>query len=181
MGKHLVRAASDASDREAREQVMWAATLAGIAFGNAGVHVPHAMSYAIAGLVRDHRPSGYPSDEPLVPHGVSVILGAPASFRATAGASPARHVEAARLLDGGDGEPEDVADRDAGDLLAGRLVQTMRALGIPNGIGGVGYGRGDVDALVERTLPQKRLLANAPIPIDGAAVKRLFEASLACW
>ena len=47
----LRRAVNDASDREAREQTMWAATLAGIAFGNAGVHLPHAMAYAVAGQV----------------------------------------------------------------------------------------------------------------------------------
>ena len=78
-----------ASAEEAREQTMWAATLAGIAFGNAGVHIPHAMAYAVAGQVREFRPSGYPDDKPLVPHGMSVILNAPAAFRVTAAADPA--------------------------------------------------------------------------------------------
>ena len=44
LGRYLVRAVTDAGDREARGQLMWAATLAGIAFGNAGVHAPHGMS-----------------------------------------------------------------------------------------------------------------------------------------
>ena len=39
---------------------MWAATLAGIAFGNAGVHIPHAMSYAVAGQVRGLSPRRLP-------------------------------------------------------------------------------------------------------------------------
>ena len=87
LGQYLERAVHDASDSAAREQMMWAATLAGIAFGNAGVHAPHGMAYAVAGLVRDFRPSGYPSHEPLVPHGMAVILNAPSSFR-----SPRRRV-----------------------------------------------------------------------------------------
>lgn len=37
MGLYLERAVRDAGDVEAREQTMWAATLAGIAFGNAVV------------------------------------------------------------------------------------------------------------------------------------------------
>src|SRR5207302_7094795 len=83
-GQFLERAVSDAADSEAREQMMWAATLAGIAFGNAGVHAPHGMAYAVAGLVRDFRPAGYPADEPLVPPGMAAILNAPASLRFTA-------------------------------------------------------------------------------------------------
>lgn len=181
MGEHLVRAASDANDREAREQVMWAATLAGIAFGNAGVHIPHAMSYAVAGLVRAYRPSGYPQEEALVPHGMSVILGAPAAFRATASASPARHRESARLLGATASEADAATDAETGDLLAGRLVAMMRALWIPNGLAGVGYRASDVGALTARALPQKRLLKNAPIDVGEATLERLFEASLSYW
>src|SRR5438270_14096746 len=68
---------------EAREGLSWAATLAGIAFGNAGVHLPHGMAYSVAGLVRDFRMPGYPREEPMVPHGVSVVVSAPAAFRFT--------------------------------------------------------------------------------------------------
>ncbi len=94
-GAHLVDAF--AGDRAAREQMMWAATLAGIAFGNAGVHVPHAMAYAVAGQVKAFCAPGYP-ELPLVPHGMAVAVNAPAVFRLTAATSPARHFEAAQLL-----------------------------------------------------------------------------------
>src|SRR6202035_2828906 len=90
-GRYFVRAVKDAADAEAREALSWAATLAGIAFGNSGVHLPHAMSYSIAGLVRDYRCEGYPAGEPMVPHGISVVAGAPSVFRATACALPERH------------------------------------------------------------------------------------------
>src|SRR3984957_18080718 len=109
LGQNLEPAVHDAADSAAREQMMWAATLAGIAFGNAGVHAPHGMAYAVAGLVRDFHPSGYPAGEPLVPHGMSVIVNAPAVFRFTAQVNPERHLQAARLLgaDTNDAHPDD--------------------------------------------------------------------------
>lgn len=99
-GAYLIRAVNDADDAEAREMLMWAATLAGCAFGNAGVHVPHAMAYAVAGQVRGFHMPGYPAHEPLIPHGVSVVVNAPTVFRHTAAADPARHLDAAALLGG---------------------------------------------------------------------------------
>ena len=174
-GRYLVRAVQDASDREARGSMMWAATLAGIAFGNAGVHVPHGMSYAVAGLVRSFTPGGYPQEAPLVPHGMSVIVNAPAVFRRFAATSPERHLEAAGLLGA------DVRDADAGEAVSGRIAELMKATGMPNGISGVGYGRSDVAALTDGTIVQRRLLDNAPVPVDRELLAELFASSLTCW
>ena len=178
MGLYLERAVRDAADREAREQLMWASTLAGIAFGNAGVHTPHGMAYAVAGLVRDFRPSGYPQEEPLVPHGMAVILNAPSVFRYTAEVSPERHLEAAGWL-GADVRGASAAD--AGEVLAGRLLHLMRAVGMPNGLEGVGYGEADVEALTEGALPQQRLLKNAPREMSRPVLQQLFHQALRYW
>jgi len=167
---YLARAVADASDTEAREQIMWAATLAGIAFGNAGVHVPHAMAYAIAGRVRDFSPDGYPPG-PLVPHGMAVAVGAPAVFRRLAAFGADRHLEAAALLGA---ETRGAAGEDAGALLAGAVLALSRSIGIPNGIAGVGYTHADIDDLVSGTLPQQRLLANAPCDVDAGCLRELF-------
>ena len=174
-GKYLVRAVQDPSDREARESMMWAATLAGIAFGNAGVHVPHGMSYAVAGLVDSFSPDGYPKEEPMVPHGMSVIVNAPAVFRRIAATSPERHREAAELLGA------DVRDAEPGEAVSGRIAEMMKATGMPNGIAGVGYGRSDVAALTEGAIVQRRLLDNAPVPVDRELLAELFASSLTCW
>jgi hydroxyacid-oxoacid transhydrogenase len=174
-GRYLVRAVHDPSDGEARGNMMWAATLAGIAFGNAGVHVPHGMSYAVAGLVDSFSPEGYPQEEPMVPHGMSVIVNAPAVFRRIAATSPERHREAAELLGAG------VRDADPGEAISGRIAEMMKATRMPNGISGVGYGRGDVTALTEGTIVQRRLLDNAPVPVDRALLGELFADSLTCW
>jgi alcohol dehydrogenase class IV len=178
LGQFLERAVRDAVDTEAREQMMWAATLAGIAFGNAGVHAPHGMAYAVAGLVRDFRPTGYPPDEPLVPHGMAVIVNAPSAFRYTAEVSPERHLEGARLL-GADTRGADATD--AGEVLAAELIRIMRAVGMPNGLSGVGYTEDDVDALTEGAYPQQRLLQNAPREMTKPVLAGLFRQAMRYW
>ena len=178
LGQYLERAVSDASDREAREQTMWAATLAGIAFGNAGVHIPHAMSYAVAGQVRGFHPDGYPGSEPLVPHGMSVILNAPSAFRFTASTDPQRHIEAARHLGADVG---DAAAEDAAEVLAEELVRIMRAVGMPHGLSAVGYAEADCATLADGAWPQQRLLQNAPIEIDKSSLAQMFHSALRYW
>ncbi len=177
-GEYLVRAVADADDAEARGQLMWGATLAGIAFGNAGCHLPHGMSYAVSGLVRDFRPEGYPDGAPIVPHGMSVIVNAPAAFRFTAPACPERHLEAARALGA---ETRGAGPDDAGTVVAERIVALMKAARVPNGVGGVGYGEADIPALTEGAYPQRRLLDNAPRAIDKAELAAIFADALAYW
>jgi len=180
LGQFLERAVHDASDSEAREQMMWAATLAGIAFGNAGVHAPHGMAYAVAGLIHDHdfRPSGYPANEPLVPHGMAVILNAPSSFHYTAEVSPERHLEGARLLGA---DTQGAGANDAGEVLANELIRVMRAVRMPNGLSGVGYTEDDVVALTEGAYPQQRLLQNAPREMSKPVLADLFRRAMRYW
>ena len=169
VARYLVRAMDDPSDDEARGQMLLAATFAGIGFGNAGVHLPHGMSYPVSGMVRDFVPAGYPVGRPLIPHGMSVILNAPAVFRFTAPADPGRHLEAARLMgaDVSGARPED-----AGEILARAIIALMRRTGMPNGLKAVGYGPEDVDALVAGTIVQHRVTKLSPRPASEADLKR---------
>jgi len=178
VSKNILRVVEDPTDAEARSQMIIAATFAGIGFGNAGVHLPHAMSYPVAGMVRSYIPEGYPPEHPIIPHGMAVILNAPAVFRFTAPASPERHLEAARLLG------IDVAaakKEDAGDILADAVVSLMKKTGMPNGLAAVGYTADDVDKLVEGTLPQHRVTKLSPRPFTPEDLKKLFLDSLTCW
>ena len=167
-------AVHDGDDRPAREQMAMAATFAGLGFGNAGVHVPHANAYPIAGRVRDYRPEGYPDAEPIVPHGMAVSMTAPAAFGFTFAASPERHLRAARLLD-----PE--ATGDGPDLLPRVLVSLMRDIGLPNGLAELGYGDADVDDLVAGSLQQQRLLATAPREVTADDLAGVFRGSMELW
>ena len=178
LGEYVVRAVHDASDQEAREQMMYAATLAGLAFGNAGVHLPHGMSYSIAGLVREFQPAGYPQDEPLVPHGMAVIVNAPAVFRYTANACPQRHLEGAALLGA---DTRGASDEDAGEVLAQKLIELMRATHMPNGVGGVGYGKADIPALAQGAWLQQRLVKNSPKPTSKDDLALIYEGALSYW
>ncbi len=173
------RAVADPEDEEARTGMMLASTYAGIGFGNAGVHLPHGMSYPVAGLVRGYRAPGYESTgHALVPHGISVILNAPAVFRFTASADPARHLEAARILGA---NTQSRNPQDAGDILSDQLLRIMQDLRIPNGLAALGYTSADIPALVQGTLPQHRVTKLAPRPAGAEELARLFEESLTCW
>src|SRR4030095_15222530 len=100
---------------------------------------------------------------------MAVSLTAPEAFRFTFEARPERHLRAAELLAPGLDRPNDDAEH-----LPAALTQLMRDIGIPNGIGGVGYDEGDVPDLVEGTMKQQRLLDTAPRPGTGdAAAARL--------
>jgi hydroxyacid-oxoacid transhydrogenase len=164
-------------DERARGQMALAATMAGLGFGNAGVHVPHANAYPIAGRVKSFHPADYPGDEPMVPHGMAVSLTAPEALRFTFDAAPERHLRAAALLTGD--RAEDVGD--GADALPGVLLSLMRDIGIPNGIGEVGYGEGDVPGLVEGAMKQQRLLATAPKPVTEDDLATIFQRSLTNW
>jgi len=178
VSSNIVRVVEDPTDAEARSQMMMAATFAGIGFGNAGVHLPHGMSYPVSGMVRSYVSEGYPPDHPIIPHGMAVILTAPAVFRFTAPANPERHLEAARLMgvDTADAERED-----AGDMLADAIVSLMKKAGMPNGLAPVGFTAEEIDKLVEGTLPQHRVTKLSPRPFTPDDLKKLFLDSLTCW
>src|SRR5215472_9114343 len=178
VGTYLRRAVADPGDDEARASMILAASYAGIGFGNAGVHLPHGMSYPVAGMVRNYRPPGYSTDHPLVPHGISVIVHAPAAFRFTAPACPERHLKAAEILGANVG---DAKREDAGKILADQLIKLMRDLKVPNGLRELGYDSTDIPALVEGTLPQHRVTKLSPRPASPDDLARLFEQSMSLW
>jgi hydroxyacid-oxoacid transhydrogenase len=169
-------AVRDGDDLEARGRMALAATMAGLGFGNAGVHIPHANAYPIAGRVKDFRPGGYPDGEPIVPHGMAVSLTAPEAFRFTFEACPERHLRAAELLAPGLERPGDDAE-----YLPAALTRLMRDVGIPNGIGGVGYDEADVPDLAEGAMKQQRLLDTAPRPVTEDDVAAILTRSLSNW
>ena len=175
---NIRRAVADSDDDEARSNMCLAATAAGVGFGTAGVHLPHGMSYPVSGNVREFLPEGYPEEKPIVPHGLSVILNAPAVFRWTASANPQRHLEAARLM-GADVEGAD--ETNGGEILADEIVKLLQDLDMPNGLADVGYDERDVDTLVAGTMPQHRVTKLAPRPADEADLRDLFLNSLELW
>ena len=178
VAQNIVPAVNDPSDDAARSNMMLAATFAGVGFGNAGVHLAHGMSYPVSGMVTEYLPDGYPEGHPMVPHGMGVVLCAPAVFRYTAPTNPERHLRCAQLLGA---DTSGAGLEDAGELLAAAIVGYIRELGLPNGLSGVGYTVEDVDALVAGTLPQHRVTKLSPRPVDETSLRQLFLDSMTLW
>ncbi len=178
VAQNMMQALLDPEDDEARGQMLLGASFAGIGFGNAGVHLVHGMSYPVSGMARGYIPEGYVSDHPIIPHGMAVVLNAPAVFRFTAPTDPQRHLWSAQLMgvDVSGADPED-----AGEILATALVDLMRRTGLPNGLSAVGFGAEDVPELVAGTMPQHRVTKLCPRPFDEGDLEQLFLESMTLW
>ncbi len=175
---NLVEVLRHPGNLEARSNMMLAAVYGGMGFGNAGVHLCHGMSYPVSSLVRDYRAPDYKVDHPLIPHGMSVVLTAPAVFRFTAQANPAKHMEGARLMGV---DVTGIPLHEAGEVLAQALIDIMRQTGMPNGLEAVGYEATDAEVLAEKTLPQHRVTKLSPRPADGHDLTHMFLESLRIW
>jgi alcohol dehydrogenase class IV len=178
VGKFLVRAVNDASDTEARTEMIYAAMLAGIAFNAAGCHLPHGLSYAVSGLAKNWHVDGYPEGRTLVPHGMAVVLNNPSVWRYTAPCCPERHLHAARCLGA---DAKDAKAEDAGEVLAARVIAMMQAAAMPNGLTALGFDASHLDALATGAEPQYRVIRNAPKDVSRDDLKALFAAALRYW
>jgi hydroxyacid-oxoacid transhydrogenase len=173
--RYFTRAVEDASDLEARGQMLLAAAFAGMGFGNAGVHLPHAMSYPVSSRKKNYWPEGYNVDHPLVPHGISVILTTPAVARFMAPVCPERLLWVAEALGV---DVSGAAAADAGRIVGDEVIRYMQRFHVPSGLKAVGFERADIPALVEGTLPQERIVKICPRPASAADMEAIFEESL---
>ncbi|KAL8903019.1 MAG: hypothetical protein Q9171_007540, partial [Xanthocarpia ochracea] len=158
--KYLPRAVKDPDDTEAQSEMLLAATLAGVGFGNAGVHLCHGMSYPISGQNKGYTHPGYVTTSPIIPHGVSVAVTAPSVFRFTGASNPERHLAAAEAFGV---DISNTKNSSAGEVLGEAIAAFLVRLGDqPRGLKALGFESGDVEDLVEGTVPQKRVLMLAP-------------------
>ncbi|KAK9447422.1 alcohol dehydrogenase [Limtongia smithiae] len=158
--KYLPRTVKDPGDTEAQEQMLLAATLAGVGFGNAGVHLCHGLSYPISGMNKTYKHAGYNVDHPIIPHGVSVAVTAPQVFRFTGPTNPERHLAAAAVFGA---DISNAKAESAGEILGEAIAEFLVGLGDqPRGISDLGFTKEDIPALVEGAMPQNRVLMLAP-------------------
>ena len=203
---YLPRIFADPGDEEARTKMCLASSSAGIGFGNAGVHLCHGMSYAVASQVKDgYWTEGYRKQtgivgtdkHGLVAHGLSVSINAPSVFRFTGMpgkiGGPAeiysrdRHVECAKILanarllrqPGTTIVSEQAMKEKPGESLANELLELMQLLEIPIGIRSLGYDESDIDELAKGTLPQHRVTKLSPRqPVEIDQLRQLFRDAL---
>jgi hydroxyacid-oxoacid transhydrogenase len=178
VGEYLRRACFDGNDLEARTHMAMASTIAGIGFGNAGVHIPHALGYPIAGMVKDWVPAGFGVTEPMVPHGISTVVTAPACFRFTAPTSPEKHARLAELVGA---STAGLSRLDAALLLPEAIIRLMKDLGCPNGLSALGYTLADIPQMAEGGWKQQRLLVGSPRPVTEGDLTKILEESMVLW
>ena len=161
--------------------MLLAATLAGVGFGNAGVHLCHGMSYPVSGQNKGYKHPGYVTSTPIIPHGVSVAVTAPAVFKFTGPSNPERHLAAAEAFGV---DISNVRRESAGEVLGEAIAKFLVSLGDqPRGLRALGFGSADVEGLVEGTLPQRRVLMLAPglaeeVGEEREQLKGLFEGAM---
>ena len=173
VAENIYNAVNDPDNHDARSQMLLAATYAGIGFGNAGCHLCHGMSYAVSGNVKEFFLNDYPQDHPMIPHGLSVAITAPAIFNFTAKSDPKRHVDVTKALG-----ISDVDENNVNIILPRAIKDIMNSIGMPTKLSDLGYKESDVDELVKVTLPQHRVVKLSPIEVDGYDLKKLFIKSL---
>jgi len=178
VGQYLERGVADVNDHEARDQLMWGATLAGMAFGNSGTHLPHAMSYGVTHYMRDITTEGYDVASPFIPHGISVVVSAPAIFQYLAPGAPERHLEAANSLGA---DTAGAGPDDAGEVVAKRIIELMRSTSMPNGLTGCRFNRSDVKPMADSSVRQARAIANAPRETNLVDIENIYSAALSYW
>ncbi len=177
-GEYLERGVASAADHEARDQLMFGASLAGMAFGNSGTHLAHAMSYGITHLMHDVDTAGYAVAPPFIPHGISVVVNAPPIFQYLAEAAPQRHLAAAQFLGA---DTQGATPDDAGEVLSQHLIKLMRATQMPNGISALGFKADEIKALAASSLRQQRAINNAPKVADQADMESIYQAAWQYW
>ena len=178
MADHFVTAVEDPVNIESRGQMALAAAFAGVGFGNAGVSLPHGMSYPVSGMVREYIAPDYISEHPIIPHGISVAINAPAVFRFTGSSNPKRHLEAAAALGA---DTDGIDENEGGELLAATMIEYFKRFKIPNGLKDVGFSESDIPRLVEGTLPQHRVTKLSPRPAGPDELSGLFKDAMQYW
>jgi hydroxyacid-oxoacid transhydrogenase len=167
IGRYLLRAYANGYDLEARSNMHLAASIAGLSFGNAGVHIPHALSYPIAGEIMGRQAT--------IPHGLATTITGPATLKILAPYIKGKCLRIAKLLG------EDLNEFSSPLKASEALIKMMKALNFPNGISELGFKKSDIPDLAENTLMQRRILPLSPVTVNKKLLELILEESLQYW
>jgi alcohol dehydrogenase class IV len=157
--KYLPRAYRNPGDKEAKEKMHNAATMAGIAFGNSQVGVAHAMGHSLGAIFK-------------VPHGRTVDLFLPYSIEYSAREAIERYADISRAIG-----IEARKDEEAVEKLVEAVRRLNREMKEPDSIKELGISREDfekrLDDLVTRAANSSCTFMNPRVP-DVKDTRKLF-------
>ena len=161
IGRHLVTAVKDGHNREARNGMSLAATLAGMAFSNCAVALVHALEYPLGGAIH-------------VSHGAGNGLLLPYVMRFNLPERKAAFARIAELL----GENISGLSEHAAAELAITAVDRLRSeIGIPHRIRDIGGKREQLPEFAAKAFAIKRLMAVNPRQASEADLLGILEAA----
>ncbi|MFJ4175219.1 iron-containing alcohol dehydrogenase [Microbacterium sp. NPDC089696] len=154
IGPHLERAVNTPSDRDARAAMAKGSLLAGLAFGNTGTHLSHAIQYPIGALTH-------------TPHGLGTGLMLPYVMQAISSAVPER---LARIGDA-------LGTESTAEAAIERVAQIVHRIGVPASLADIGIKQGDLGRIAELALSSRRLAGISPVPADIDLLTHILTAA----
>jgi alcohol dehydrogenase class IV len=157
---YLRRAVADGSDREARETMHNAASIAGLGFGNSAAGLAHAMGHSVGAVFH-------------VPHGRAVGLFLAYTIEFVGEAVAERYADIVRFVGISPASPQEAVP-----LLASKIRDLARSIKQPLSLQEAGLNEEQFMAglpkLIENAESDACLVLNARIP-DSAELERLFR------
>ncbi|MDO7787835.1 iron-containing alcohol dehydrogenase [Desulforamulus aquiferis] len=142
---HLLEAYKDGNNIEAREGMVYAQFLAGIAFNNAGLGYVHAMAHQLGGFYD-------------LPHGLCNAVLLPAVMRFNLPVVAKKYARVARAVGIDTGG---LTDEQSAELLIEKIEQLNKELSIPLKLSELrGFNAGDIPQLAENALKDITRLTN---------------------
>lgn len=155
---HLVAACRDGNNREARENVLLGAMLAGQAFANSPVAAVHALAYPLG--ARHH-----------IPHGLSNALMLVPVLQFNASAAAPLYGELAAVIGA---KVTGNVENDAQSFIAA-MVNIIAATGAPNRLRDVDVPETGLTLLAHDAMQQTRLLDNNPVTLTEGDALWLYQ------
>jgi len=145
---NLARAVKNGRDIEAREQMVYAVFLGGLAFNNAGLGYVHAMAHQLGGVYD-------------LPHGVCNAMLLPIVEEENAKVVPGKFRKIAKAI-GYDVQGK--SDKACADYVIGRIKELAAEVGIPTKLSELGVSDPDLDLLAENSMKDACAPGNPFIP-----------------
>lgn len=161
LARNIRTAVNDGHNREARENMLLGACLAGQAFANAPVAAVHALAYPLGGHYH-------------IPHGLSNSLVLPSVLEFNTPVASALYADLAELVVG---EPLTGSDEARADALVGALRSLIDDVALPATLRAANVPESDLEMLAEDAMLQQRLLVNNPREVSREDALSIYRAA----